>query len=187
MRGDLIGGRQGPTGRRVLSWRSLRRYWRSEGPRSSPVFRPGVNEGRAAAKQSPAPVVSRILGVNPGEAIRPSAVSTWGAVRAERGDQSADEPRERTLKRRIDEGARLRIAEDEIEAFDRIEQNSRVIRAVGALDVERGRRSRTARRVHDASTERWVADRCQMHVANAFEDRPRSHRWSPADKRMSSA
>jgi hypothetical protein len=34
-----------PTGRQVPWWRSLRRSWRSEGPRSSPVFRPGVNEG----------------------------------------------------------------------------------------------------------------------------------------------
>ena len=63
------------------------------------------------------------------------------AVRAERGDDRGDEPRKRPLERRIHEGARLRIAEDEIEAIDRIEQNGRVFRAVGAFDVERGRRS----------------------------------------------
>ena len=62
------------------------------------------------------------------------------AVRAERGDDCGDEARKRALKRRIHEGARLRVAEDKIEALDRIEQNGCVFRAVGALDVERGRR-----------------------------------------------
>ncbi len=64
-----------------------------------------------------------------------------GAVRAKRGDDGGDEPRKRPLELRIHEGARLRIAEDEIEAFDRIEQNGWIFRTVGALDVERGRRS----------------------------------------------
>src|SRR5580700_8930644 len=79
-------------------------------------------------------------------------------VRAERGDESRDEPRQRALERGIHEGARLRIAEDEIEAFDRIEKNGRVFRAVGAFDVERSRRSGTACRVHHASAEGQVAD-----------------------------
>src|ERR1700679_1165775 len=70
------------------------------------------------------------------------------AVRSKRGDDGGDEARKRPLERRIHEGARLRIAEDEIEAFDRIEQNGRVVRAVGALDVERGRRSGSSRSIH---------------------------------------
>src|ERR1700733_5489794 len=79
-------------------------------------------------------------------------------VRAERGDESGDEPRKRPVERRIHEGARLRITEDEIEALDRIEQSGRVFRAVGALDVEQGRRSASSCSVPRASAEGKVAD-----------------------------
>ena len=56
---------------------------------------------------------SRILGVKPGDETRPlrgkncapSVVTDW-----------ATRPRKRALKRRINEGARLRVAEDKIEA-----------------------------------------------------------------------
>ena len=80
------------------------------------------------------------LGREAGRGNTPLRGLNLSAVRAERGDERGDEPRKRALERRIHEGARLRIAEDEIEAFDRIEQSGCVFRAVGALDVERGRR-----------------------------------------------
>ena len=81
------------------------------------------------------------LGRKAGRGDTPFGGFDLSPVRAERGDERGGKPRKRPLERRIHEGARLRIAEDEIEAFDRIEQNGRVFRAVGALDVERGRRS----------------------------------------------
>ena len=80
------------------------------------------------------------LGRKSGRGDTPLGSLNLSAVRAERRDDGGDEPRKRTLDRRIHEGARLRIAEDEIEAFDRIEQSGCAVRAVSALDVERGRR-----------------------------------------------
>ena len=98
------------------------------------------------------------LGREAGRGKTPLGGLDLSPVRAERGDESGDESREWPLERRIHEGARLRIAEDEIEALDRIEQNGRVFRAVGAFDVERSRRSRTASRVQHAPAESGVAD-----------------------------
>src|ERR1700733_13437705 len=84
------------------------------------------------------------------------------AVRAERGDERGDEPRERAPERRVHEGAGLRVAEDESEAFDRLEQSVRVVRAGGALDVERSRRPRTSGSVHYAPAKGRVADRGEV-------------------------
>ena len=83
-------------------------------------------------------MVSTIFGAKPGEARLPLRGLDPGAVGAERGDDLGDDARERPLKHPIHERARLRIAEDQIEALDRIEQNGRILRTVGAFDVERG-------------------------------------------------
>src|ERR1700722_2213917 len=74
-----------------------------------------------------------------------------GAVRAKRDDDRGPKTGEYPPERGIHEGAGFRVAEDEIQALDRIEQNARVLEAVGALDVERRRRPGTSRRVDNTS------------------------------------